>query len=85
MEILEVFIKGGTMAFVADDGILDWVRPPRIVRAAGGIILCGGGVSCVAGVSRCAGSARAPPILTLFHRVVGGFQFWLPPAASKKF
>ena len=85
MGIFEVFMKGGTMASVADDGILDWVRPPRIVCAVGGIILWCGGISCVAGVSRCAGLARAPPILTLFHRVVGGFQFRLPSAASKEF
>ena len=75
MEILEVYLMGGTMTCIAGDGSLKWVRingPLHIVCAAGGVILCGGGLSRGAGVSRCAGPTRAPPhsTLTLLHREV---------------
>ena len=79
MEILEVYLMGGTMACIAVDGGRPCPRPPRIVRAAGVVFRWCGGVSCDAGVSRCAGSARAPPILTLIHRELEDFKISASP------
>ena len=88
MEILEVYLMEGTMACIASNCSLKWVRihgPPHIVRAAGTVVLCGGDVSRVAGVSCCISSTRAPPILTLFHRELEDFNFGFPRPLQRRF